>query len=87
MFSPVGIPSNARFRALEIVSTNVQWLKDCEEDIENAFGPRMTTTKTSNKSSKSSSVEFIRKANELLESSEEIRKMKLDLIKPLKKYH
>jgi hypothetical protein len=29
---------NARFKILEIVSTNVKWLKDKEEEINDAFG-------------------------------------------------
>ena len=33
-----GAAANARFNALELASTNVQWLNDKEDDIIKAFG-------------------------------------------------
>lgn len=37
-FTSTGATANARFRALEIVSTNFIWLTDKEEEIMEAFG-------------------------------------------------
>ena len=45
-FTPSGATGNARFRALEIVSTNLVWLFDKEEEIIKAFGDiRFTNNK------------------------------------------
>ena len=43
-FTSVGATSNARFKALEVTSTNIIWLFDNEYELENSFGAGAVAT-------------------------------------------
>ncbi len=62
-FTPTGSTGNARFKALEIASTNIVWLADKEDEIIAAFeDDRQNHVFKSSKTSKKSSSEFIQNA-------------------------
>lgn len=62
-FTPTGSTGNARFKALEIVSTNIVWLADKEDEIIAAFeDDRQKSIFKSSKTSKKSSSQFIENA-------------------------
>jgi hypothetical protein len=65
-FTPTGSTGNARFKALEVVSTNIVWLADKEEEIIAAFedGRKQPLVKSSkaSKAPKTSSSQFIENA-------------------------
>jgi len=68
-FTPTGSTGNARFKALEIASTNVVWLADKEDEIIQAFSDdRQKTIFKSSKTSKASSAsKFIENARKRFE--------------------
>lgn len=68
-----GVSGNARFKAVELVSTNVIWLQDKEEEIIQAFGdPRrekynIVQTANHKVTSETRKIEFINKVKSELE--------------------
>ena len=86
IYTPAGAAQNARFKALEIVSANVDWLLSKEEEIENAFNPRglkLAPPSAYKKPVSTNSEEFRNKVKEFLNNSKEFQQIKSQFTKKI----
>lgn len=67
VYTPAGAELDARFKALEIVSTNIVWLLDKEDEIIQAFGRPRGNVNQLEKDDKTRSTEFKKRAKNQIE--------------------
>jgi hypothetical protein len=80
--TPAGASAVVRLKALEVVSTNIHWLKDNEEELENSFRPKSLQKElTIGKSSEEGSNAFDLKVKSLLSESKAFQEVKNKLSK------
>lgn len=76
----------AAFKALEIVSTNVHWLKDNEEELEMAFRPRNSKKELSTDvktKSKYEADQFTKRIRKQLSESKKFQDLKKRITKSI----